>query len=74
MAPKGRTEVAAASRAQPSGSRRATMGDAPDQVDDEAHQRDRMRRRSEACRSRRRRGAVLVAIELEPRDLAALER
>jgi hypothetical protein len=52
----------------------AAMGNAPDQVDDEAHQRDLMRRRSEACRSRRRRGAVLVTIELEPRDLAALER
>jgi hypothetical protein len=50
-----------------------TMSDAPDQVDDEAHQRD-LTRRSEAYRSRRRRGAALVTIELEPRDLAALER
>jgi hypothetical protein len=51
-----------------------TMSDAPDQVDEEAQRRDLTRRRSEAYRDRRRRGAVLVAIELEPRDLAALER
>jgi hypothetical protein len=51
-----------------------TMGDATEQAEGEAQQRDLARRRSEAYRSRRRRGAVLVTIELEPRDLAALER
>jgi hypothetical protein len=51
-----------------------TMADAPDDGDDEAQRRDLTRRRSEEYRSRRRRGAVLVTIELEPRDLAALER
>jgi hypothetical protein len=51
-----------------------TIGDAPDQPDGEAHRRELARRRSEAYRDRRRRGAVLVTIELEPRDLDALER
>jgi hypothetical protein len=40
----------------------------------ESQRRELARQRSEACRDRRRRGAVLVTIELEPRDLAALER
>jgi hypothetical protein len=40
----------------------------------EAQRRAFARQRSEAYRDRRRRGAVLVTIELEPRDLAALER
>lgn len=39
-----------------------------------ARRRRLARERSEAYRARKRRGAVLVAIELEPRDLAALER
>jgi hypothetical protein len=51
-----------------------TVGDAPDEVGEKAHQRDLARRRSEAYRGRRRRGVVLVAIELAPRDVAALER
>jgi hypothetical protein len=42
--------------------------------DGEAQRRDITRRRSAAHRARRRHGAVLVAIELEPHDLAALER
>jgi hypothetical protein len=50
------------------------MSDALQQAEGEAHRRDLARRRSEGYRSRRRRGAVLVTIELEPRDLAALER
>ncbi len=40
----------------------------------EAQQRQLARQRSEAYRDRKRRSAVLVMIELEPRDLAALER
>jgi hypothetical protein len=52
----------------------AMTGDASDEGDEEAQRRDLARRRSDAYRSRRRRGVVLVAIELEPRDLAALER
>jgi hypothetical protein len=43
-------------------------------ADGEAHRRGLARRRSEAHRGRRRRGAVLVAVELDPRDFAALER
>jgi hypothetical protein len=50
------------------------MADATEQADGEAQRRDLARQRSEAYRRRRRRGAVLVAIELDPRDLAALER
>jgi hypothetical protein len=42
------------------------MTDADDQADGEAHQRDLARRRSQAYRARRRRGVVLVTIELEP--------
>src|SRR5687768_12159035 len=51
-----------------------TMDDAAHRPGGEAHQRDLARQRAEAYRSRRRRGAVLVTVELEPRDLAALER
>jgi len=40
----------------------------------EARARDLPRQRSEAYRDRRRRGAVLVTIELERRDVAALEQ
>ncbi len=42
--------------------------------DKTAHERELARVRSEAYRDRKRRGAVLVTIEVEPRDLAALER
>jgi hypothetical protein len=52
----------------------AMTGDASDEGDEEAQRRALARRRSEAYRSRRRRGAVVVTIELEPRALAALER
>jgi hypothetical protein len=51
-----------------------TMDDATHRPAGKAHQRDLARQRSDAYRSRRRRGAVLVTIEPEPHDLTALER
>jgi hypothetical protein len=51
-----------------------TMDDAARRPRSEAQRRELARQRSEAYRDRRRRRAVLVTIELEPRDLAALER
>jgi hypothetical protein len=51
-----------------------TMDDAAHRPGGGAHRRALARRRSEAYRDRRHRGAALVTIELEPRNLAALER
>jgi hypothetical protein len=51
-----------------------TMDDAAHRPGGEAHRRALARRRSEAYRDRRHRGAMLVMIELEPRTVAALER
>jgi hypothetical protein len=50
-----------------------TRRGAPAQATEEGQRRDLARRRSEAYWVRRRHAAVLVTIELEPRDLAALE-